>query len=137
MHLAKLSDGGKTWVTSIIDPSPCAFCMTPPTATIDEKTGALHVVFERTEVAEGTDRNIFFIRSTDGGKTWSERAKLNDDPLLGRKFGANQYHPGITVSPSGRITVAWHGSRTRTRPTGTSTPPTRPTAARPGLPTCG
>ncbi|MGH9223591.1 MAG: sialidase family protein [Acidimicrobiales bacterium] len=111
MHLAKSTDGGKTWTSNVIDESPCAFCITPPTATIDPETGALYVVFERTEVVEGTDRNIFFIRSTDGGKTWSERVKLNDDPQQGRQFGANQYHPGISVAPNGRVTVAWHDFR--------------------------
>ncbi|MGH9277230.1 MAG: exo-alpha-sialidase [Acidimicrobiales bacterium] len=111
MHLATSSDGGKTWTTSMIDETPCAFCITPPNATIDLDTGALYVVFERTEVAEGTDRNIFFIRSADGGKTWSERVKLNDDPVQGRQFGANQYHPGVSVAPNGRITVAWHDFR--------------------------
>jgi hypothetical protein len=111
MHLAVSHDRGRTWTTSIIDETPCAFCITPPNATIDVRTGTLSVVYDRTEVLEGTDRNIWFIRSTDGGKTWSERIKLNDDPVQGREFGANQYHPGITVAPNGRITVAWHDFR--------------------------
>jgi hypothetical protein len=111
IHLAKSTDAGKTWTTSLIDESPCAFCITPPTASIDPDTGVLYVVIERTEVAEGTDRNIWFIRSADGGAPWSERVRLNDDETQGRQFGANQYHPGITVAPNGRITVAWHDFR--------------------------
>jgi len=111
MHLATSTDGGKTWATSIIDDSPCAFCIIPPTATIDPNTGALYVVVDRTEVLDGTDRNIWFIRSTDGGKTWSQRVKLNDDVTAPRQFGANQYQPGISVAPNGRISVAWYDFR--------------------------
>jgi hypothetical protein len=111
MHLAISTDGGRTWTGRVIDETPCAFCITPPNATIDPRTGTLYVVFERTEVPEGTDRNIWFMRSTDRGATWSERVRLNDDPTEPRELGANQYHPGITVAPNGRITVAWHDFR--------------------------
>lgn len=111
MHLATSTDNGATWQGRVIDESPCAFCITPPNATIDPRTGALYVVFERTEVAEGTDRNIWMMKSTDRGATWTERVKINDDPAEPREFGANQYHPGVAVAPDGRITVAWHDFR--------------------------
>jgi hypothetical protein len=52
--------------------------------------------------------DIYFQRSTDGGKTWSSPAKLNDD-----NPAQNFTHslPNINVAPNGRIDVAWDDFR--------------------------
>jgi hypothetical protein len=114
---AKSTDEGKTWTARSIDDSTsvCRFCLTTPEAAIDPSTGALYVVFEHSDVGPPTprdDRNIFFMASTDGGETWSERIRLNDDNDPGRTPNYNQFFPGISVAPNGRIDVAWFDFRT-------------------------
>ncbi|MGB3340856.1 MAG: T9SS type A sorting domain-containing protein [bacterium] len=47
-----------------------------------------------------TDTDIFFTRSTDGGSTWSQRMRINDDP---QNNGCDQFHPWLTVTPDGDI----------------------------------
>jgi hypothetical protein len=45
-------------------------------------------------------RDIFFIRSLDGGNTWSLPINLSDSP-------GDSVRPTIALSPEGRIYVAW------------------------------
>ncbi len=51
-----------------------------------------------------TDTDIYFTRSTDGGTSWSERVRINDDPL---NNGCDQFHPWLTVAPDGAIIVVF------------------------------
>lgn len=51
-----------------------------------------------------TDTDIYFTRSTDGGSTWSERMRMNDDPL---NNGCDQFHPWLFVAPDGGIIVVF------------------------------
>ncbi len=51
-----------------------------------------------------TDTDIYFTRSTDGGSTWSEKVRINDDPL---NNGCDQFHPWLTVAPDGSIIVVF------------------------------
>jgi len=51
-----------------------------------------------------TDTDIYFTRSTDSGSTWSERVRINDDPL---NNGCDQFHPWLTVAPDGSIIVVF------------------------------
>jgi hypothetical protein len=53
------------------------------------------------------DLEVYFRASGDGGRTWTDKKLLNDDP----KGRANQIDPGIAVSPDGRIDVAWYDGR--------------------------
>ncbi|MDX6410278.1 MAG: hypothetical protein QOE13_3349, partial [Gaiellaceae bacterium] len=53
-----------------------------------------------------SDTNVWFKSSGDGGATWSERKKLNDDTT-----NLDQYFPGVSVAPDGRVDVAWHDFR--------------------------
>jgi hypothetical protein len=57
----------------------------------------------------GTDPlDVHFIRSTDGGLTWSQPVRLNDDPA-----GTNawQWFGTMSVAPTGRIDVVWNDTR--------------------------
>ncbi|MDP9005555.1 MAG: glycoside hydrolase [Actinomycetota bacterium] len=123
--MSKSTDGGRTWQASVVDDSGlvCVPCLTTPEAAIDPDTGDLYLVFEQSDSGPPNardDRNIWFMRSSDGGETWSERTRLNDD-VDDRVPGYDQLFPGIDVAPGGRIDVAWYDFRTDAiyNPTGT------------------
>jgi len=52
--------------------------------------------------------DVRFTRSTNGGMTWSEPIRVNDDPL---DNGAHQWFGMMSVAPNGRIDVAWNDTR--------------------------
>jgi hypothetical protein len=56
----------------------------------------------------GSDPDIIFHRSTDGGNTWSQGIRVNQDPA---NNGAIQYFPAITVDDSGGINVVYFDDR--------------------------
>lgn len=69
-------------------------------------TGTLHMVFEdKLEQPTGSaDRDIYYMRSTDGGKSFSRAHRLNDDDATELHVQAT---PNLTVAPNGRLDVAW------------------------------
>lgn len=107
----KSTDFGKTWETSAIG-EPAAR-MGNPEAAVDRKTGRLYVVYEHRGAATPATsppnpQNILVISSADGGKSWSKPLNITDDAPDKR---ADQYYPGISVAPNGRVDVAWHDFR--------------------------
>jgi len=52
--------------------------------------------------------DIFYVRSADGGSTWSTPIKLNTDP-------DQQYHtqwmPNLSVNSAGKVTASWYDRR--------------------------
>jgi hypothetical protein len=51
-----------------------------------------------------TDTDMYFTRSINGGTTWSQKVRINDDPL---NNGCDQFHPWLTVAPDGSIIVVF------------------------------
>ncbi len=51
--------------------------------------------------------DVMFIRSTDGGQTWSSPTRVNDDPST----SAFQWFGTMSVAPNGRIDVVWLDTR--------------------------
>ncbi len=51
--------------------------------------------------------DVYFIRSTDRGVSWSSPVKINDDSLT----GAWQWFGTMSVAPNGRIDVVWLDTR--------------------------
>ncbi len=50
------------------------------------------------------DRDILYRRSTDGGRSFSEPRRINDDdPALRRVQGS----PNVSVAPNGRLDAIW------------------------------
>ncbi len=60
----------------------------------------------------GTDPlDVRFIRSTDGGQTWSSPVRVNSDPA---GTDAWQWFGTMAVAPNGRIDVVWNDTRNAT-----------------------
>lgn len=114
---SKSTDGGSTWEGRSIDDTTavCRGCITTPDAAVDPKTGAVYVVFEHSDAGPptpGQDRNIFFMATNDGGRTFSDRIQLNDDIDPARVPNYTQLLPAVNVAPNGRVDVAWYDHRT-------------------------
>lgn len=104
------TDHGATWTVKSIDDSPVTCgsrdrCQWIPEGTVDPNSGRIYVVFAQADTAT-SDTNIWLKSSGDGGATWSDRGKLNDDDT-----NLDQYFPGVSVAPNGRVDVAWHDFR--------------------------
>lgn len=52
--------------------------------------------------------DVMFIRSTDGGNTWSSPLKINNDPANQGKY---HWFGTMSVAPNGRIDVSWLDTR--------------------------
>ena len=56
------------------------------------------------------DLDVYFQRSTNGGRTWSAPAQIND-PLPVRTEITQTRHPNLSVAPNGRVDIVWHDRR--------------------------
>ncbi len=52
--------------------------------------------------------DVMFVRSTDGGLTFSAPKKINDDPVNPSKW---HWFGTFSVAPNGRLDAVWHDSR--------------------------
>lgn len=63
--------------------------------------GSLYVSW--TDGRDGSE-DVYLRRSSDGGRSWSEATRVNDNP---RDDGTSQYMPRVGVAPSGRVDVVF------------------------------
>ncbi len=54
--------------------------------------------------ARNGDDDVLFRRSSDGGASWSDAARVNDNPV---KDGTSQYLPQVSTSPGGRVDIVY------------------------------
>jgi photosystem II stability/assembly factor-like uncharacterized protein len=111
IFVSKSTDKGKTWTTSQVTPHDFKIGSFVTVAWSPEggPEGTLHAVsdgYENPAIAGYTD--IYYYRSTDGGRTWSERRNVTDDDPA--KVYA-QVYPNIAVAPDGRVEIAWFDTR--------------------------
>ena len=106
-YVSRSTDGGRTFTVRELSPIPDVLYY--PVLAWSAQGGAqgtLHLVYER----EGPQKakwvqDIFHMRSTDRGDTWSRPTMLNDDGKPENLVG--QFHPNVAVAPNGRLDVAW------------------------------
>ncbi len=116
--LSKSTDKGRTWTVTQVapfsfnnragapGPASSVHLVWSPKGGPD---GTLHLVAEGSDKPEVANlSHVFYFRSTDGGKTWTEPKIVDDDD---KASFASQYMPNVSVSPDGRVDVAWWDTR--------------------------
>ena len=119
MFFNKSTDGGSSWGTdTAINTIPlppinlnggsdvlakgAAVIRAHPT-----NAGELYVVYASDPDAAGPDEaDIFFIRTTNGGASWSNAVRINDDSTTN-----DQVLPWMDVTPNGIIDIIWYDRR--------------------------
>ncbi|MDP9005554.1 MAG: exo-alpha-sialidase [Actinomycetota bacterium] len=101
--MARSSDGGRTWEQGGMGQAEQV--MEEPLAAVSPDGGSLYLAW-----ADGRngDLDVFFMRSGDQGRTWSEPLRVNDDPQGNRR---SQKWPRMSIAPGGRIDLAWYDYR--------------------------
>ena len=106
LYLSTSTDRGKTFTVTQIGPySPRARQPILRWSPEGGGSGTLHLVYEGTSRPElANDSDIFYRRSVDGGKTWTDHKVLNDDDPA-KIFP--QGIPNMAIAPDGRVDIAW------------------------------
>jgi hypothetical protein len=110
--VVKSTDRGRTFTfAEAAPPSPYYLPLIMTWSDTGGPQGTVHILYEdKTGPTAGlSDRDIFYKRSTDGGKTFSAAKVLNDDDPDNKEPGGGhlQVNPNIAVAPNGRIDVSW------------------------------
>jgi hypothetical protein len=66
----------------------------------------LYIVYAERVAGTNDEGDIFLIRSLDGGVTWSNPVRVNDDPTFN-----DQVLPWMDVKPNGVIDITWYDRR--------------------------
>jgi hypothetical protein len=69
--------------------------------------GHLYVAYENWN---GTDMDVFFTQSTDGGQTWSAPVKVNDN-VDAPGQPTDQFQPEVAAGPNGAVAVSFYDRR--------------------------
>jgi len=112
-YLSKSTDHGKTWTVTPINQFSVAntsnYEVQIAWSPKGGPDGTLHFVYEGTDRPELADWiRISYRRSTDGGKTWSPIAVVNDDNPAALFVDRI---PDIRTAPNGRVDVVWWSTR--------------------------
>jgi hypothetical protein len=111
IFLSRSEDKGKTWTTHPVTPFNwnIGSFVTVVWSPEGGSQGTLHAVADGYETVGVTGyQDIHYYRSTDGGRTWSERENVTDDDPK-QYFG--QFYPTIGVAPDGRVEIAFWDTR--------------------------
>ncbi len=103
IYFAKSTDGGKTFGRNLrVNDDIGRAGQLYPSLAVDAR-GTLYLAWH--DFRRG-NQDIYFSRSTDGGKTFSRNIRVNDD-----QGTAGQFNPSLAVDPEGPVYLAWHDLR--------------------------
>jgi hypothetical protein len=108
---SKSTDKGKTWTSTMAVPFSYEQAQNVREAWTPGggPNGTLHMVWEWRHPGDlSAYADVGYIRSTDGGATWSKpRSIADDDP----KLMQGKFLPMLSVAPNGRLDAAWWDTR--------------------------
>ncbi len=118
IRVVRSDDGGRTWSAPVTAAVFNEISFAPrnanfrfwgsafPQMAVGPK-GEVYIVFVgRPADKPLDDGDVYFVRSLDGGRTWSRPVRLNDDDT-----NRLQFFPAIAVDPKGTIHVIWGDMR--------------------------
>jgi hypothetical protein len=118
IYVARSTDDGRTWspfVAAVPDVGILPVAALPNTTFRDgivenftaSRTYAGHLYLTY-EDWDGAQFDVYFTQSVDGGHTWSEPARVNDnaDPAA-----TDQFQPSVAEGPGGAVAVAFYDRR--------------------------
>jgi hypothetical protein len=122
------TDHGLTWsapsvvatgsVIDVTDPEtgvPIRTADTIPEIAVDPHSGALYVVAQGFDLADGTHlTGILFSQSTDGGQTWSKPISINQTPANAPEANRQAFDPSVKVNDDGTVAVTYFDTRNNT-----------------------
>ena len=81
-----------------------------PDIAVDPTSGSLYAVWSDGRFSDGADSAIALSKSTDGGLTWSEPARVN----LNTPVGVDAFTPSVDVTSNGTVGVTFYDFRNNT-----------------------
>ncbi|MBW8060449.1 MAG: hypothetical protein FVQ78_09035 [Solirubrobacterales bacterium] len=122
-HMYRSTNGGVTWTSTTMGPTftipgskSCGYFPAIPPIWRQTGFGQPAVgpggVVQYVYAAHGAgsdESDIFYVRSTDNGATWSAPLRLNTD-----SSGQAQWMPSLRVTPSGVVEASWYDRRNTT-----------------------
>jgi hypothetical protein len=122
-YFFRSTDGGNTWINTYTGPTfsgpgrcgngyfAAMYC---PDYWLYEGAGepaaynhVVHYVYAAGNTSTGDPGDVFYIRSTDGGVTFSAPFQLNSNTDPSKA----QWEPNLSVSPSGTVFAVWYDER--------------------------
>lgn len=116
IQYVRSTDHGRTWTRKVIDAGNQR-ATRPPLIAADPRSRSVYVTWygnaepDNQRPGFAGDMEVFLVASSDGGRTWGKRRVLNDDQPRAPGMKANQFDPGISIGPNGRVDVAWYDGR--------------------------
>jgi len=115
LYTSRSSDGGRTWVTRLLDISgappdcsayQCGWAFLGAQITMaSDAAGTLYALWNAGTVDKGPER-IYFASSTTAGATWSTKTSIS----LART-GVGHAFPAIVAGSAGDVRIAWMDAR--------------------------
>ena len=118
IYVARSSDDGRTWspfVQAVPDVGLLPTDALPNTTFRDgivesftaSRTHANHLYLTY-ENWDGTQFDVYFTQSLDGGATWAQPSRVNDNA---RPAASDQFQPAVAEGPGGAVAVAFYDRR--------------------------
>jgi hypothetical protein len=115
----KSTDGGMSW-SDPVEVDPGAGSHRKWLLAADPNSTALYAVWygnpTKDDVADLDYLDVFLRVSMDGGATWSEARTVNEGGAS--PTGVKRYDPNISITPNGRVDIAWYDFRNSPVPEG-------------------